>query len=90
MMIFIFVLRCRKVLGKLGYELGDDAIKCIVDCQPNAIEQFLIHFRKRIEQHGQRVPSGTRLHSDQPEVDQDIQPSIYRFIFHNFYYKAIM
>lgn len=56
----------RKVFKRMGFEVNEDVIKNIVNCQPFAVEQLLLLLRRKIEQLSER-----RAKSDDPEVDQD-------------------
>jgi len=49
----------------MGFEVNEDVIKNIVNCQPFAVEQLLLLLRRKIEQLSER-----RAKSDDPEVDQ--------------------
>lgn len=56
----------RKVFKRMGFEVNEDVIKNVVNCQPFAVEQLLLLLRRKIQQM-----SGRRAKSDDPEVDQD-------------------
>lgn len=62
----------RKVFKKMGFEVNEDVVDKIVNCQPFAIEQFLILLRRKVEQ----LSSGHGIVSDRPEVDQDELSSV--------------
>lgn len=49
----------------MGFEVNEDVIKNVVNCQPFAVEQLLLLLRRKIQQM-----SGRRAKSDDPEVDQ--------------------